>query len=98
MLDGVIGDTFAGIQLKRCRDGVRGASVQTTLTGAAAIFLRRVRREPCRGEDFGDKKPVAQFAANKVGMFSDESQTGSLGNVALKYWAGVDIPKALDGL
>ena len=43
------------------------------------------------------KNPVAQAAADEVGVLADEAETGALGQVALQQGTGVDVPKGAGG-
>jgi len=54
---------------------------------------RFVREESGRGDDFGEKYPVAEAAADQIGVFADETETGPLGEVAFQQRAGVHIPE-----
>ena len=56
------------------------------------IFLRHVRFQFEGRDDFGKKNPVAQFPADQIGVFADETQSGAPGQVALQQRAGINIP------
>ena len=45
------------------------------------------------GEDFGEEEPVAEGAADEVGVFSDEANAGALSKVSFKNGTSVNIPK-----
>ena len=92
-LDSQIGDAAAGVELERRGDGPGRAGVDAARAFAAVVALRLVRLEFGGGEDFGDKKPVAEPAADEVGVFADEAEAGALAKVALEDWPGVHVPK-----
>src|SRR5206468_8300805 len=91
--DGEVGDTAAGVELERRRNRIGRASRDATGTGAATVFLRRVRLQFQRGEDFRQVKPVAELAADQVGVLADEAQSGPLRQVPFEHWPGVHVPE-----
>ncbi len=70
-----------------------GQAADAAGAGAATVFFRRVGREFEGGEDFGEKNPVAEPAADEVGVLADEAQAGALGEVAFEQRAGVHVPQ-----
>src|SRR5207244_7032631 len=87
-----VGDAEPRVELERARDRARGAGVDTTGARAAAIFLRKVRFQFEGRDDFGEENPVAKLAADEVGVFADETESGALRQVAFEQRAGVSIP------
>ena len=57
------------------------------------IFLRRVRREFQRRQNFREKNPVAKPAADDVGVLADKANAGALRQIAFQQRPGVHIPK-----
>lgn len=89
--DGEVGDAEAGIELEGGDDGLCGASGDATGAGAAAVGFGGVGVQGECGEDFCEEKPVAESAADEVGVFADEAEAGALGEVAFEDGAGVDV-------
>ena len=56
-------------------------------------FLRGVRLQFERGDDFRDKNPIPQLPADEVGMLAHEAKSGALRKIAFKQRAGVHVPK-----
>ena len=92
-LDGEVGDAAARVQLERRGDGGGGAGGEAARAFAAMILLRRVRLQFERRDDFREKNPVAESAADEVGVLADEAETGALREVAFQQRAGVHIPE-----
>ena len=92
-LDGQVGDAAAGVELERRGDRPGRAGVDATRTFAAVVAFRLVRLQLGGGEDFGDEKPVAEPAADEVGVFANEAKAGALAKVALEDRPGVHVPK-----
>ena len=57
------------------------------------IFLRRVRFEFQRRQDFRKKNPVAEFAADEIRVLADKAESGALREIAFQNRPGVHIPK-----
>lgn len=93
-----VGDAAAGVEDKGLRDGLGGAGGDAALASAAAVFFRRVGGQFGGGEDFGEEEPVAEGAADEVGVFSDEADASALGEVSFKDGAGVDVPEGVGGV
>ena len=91
--DGVVGEAAAGIKLEGGGDGLGGAGGEAAGAGAAAVFFGSVGFEFEGGEDFGEEEPVAEGAADEVGVFADEAEAGALGEVAFEDGAGIDVPE-----
>ena len=91
--DGQIGNAAAGIQLERRSNGVGGAGGEAAGAFAAMIFLRRVGFQFQGGDNFRQENPVAEFAADDIGVLADKAQTGELGEVTLQQRAGVHVPQ-----
>ena len=60
---------------------------------AAMIFLRRVRFQFQRRDDFRQQNPVAESPADEVGVFADEPESGTLGKIAFQHRPGVHVPQ-----
>ena len=92
-LDGQVGDAAARVELERCGDCAGRAGVDAACAFAAVVALRLVRLQHGGGEDLGDEKPVAESAADEVGVFADKAKAGALAKVALEDRPGIDVPK-----
>ena len=60
------------------------------------VFLRRVRLQFERRQNLGEKNPVAEPAADEVGVLADKAEAGAPGEVALQHRPGVHIPERAD--
>ena len=96
--DGEVGDAAAGVEDEGLGDGLGGAGGDAALASAAAVFFGRVGGQFGGGEDFGEEEPVAEGAADEVGVFSDEADAGALGEVSFEDGAGVDVPEGVGGV
>ena len=96
--DGEVGDAAAGIEDEGLGDGLGRAGGDAAAASAAAVFFRRVGGEFCGGEDFGEEEPVAEGAADEVGVFSDEADAGALGEVSFEDGTGIDVPEGIGGV
>src|SRR5262249_58238672 len=65
VLDREVGDAAARIEPIGRGERRRRADVETDMTSAAMIDLRRVRRQVKRGEDHGEEKPRPTLARNQ---------------------------------
>ncbi len=77
-LDGQIGNAATRIELERGGDRRGRAGRDTARAGAAVVGLRRIGFEFKGGDDLGQEEPVAESAADQVGVLADESQPGAL--------------------
>ena len=91
--DREIGNATAGVELEWRSDGGCWAGGNAAGAGAATVFLGRIRFEFDGGDDFGEENPIAELAADEVGVFADEAETGALGEIAFEQRPGVDIPQ-----
>ena len=96
--DGEVGDAAAGVEDEGLGDGLGGAGGDASAASAAAVFFRRVGGEFGGGEDFGEEEPVAEGAADEVGVFSDEADAGALGEVSFEDGTGIDVPEGVGGV
>ena len=96
--DGEVGDAAAGVEDEWLRDGLGGAGGDASAASAAAVFFRRVGGKFGGGEDFGEEEPVAEGAADEVGVFSDEADAGALGEVSFENGVGIDVPEGVGGV
>ena len=96
--NGEVGDAAAGVEDEGLGDGLGGAGGDAALASAASVSFGRVWEEFCGGEDFGEEEPVAEGAADEVGVFSDEADAGALGEVSFEDGAGVDVPEGVGGV
>jgi len=74
-------------------DGVGGAGVEAAAAGAAAVALGGVGLEFEGSEDFAEENPIAERAADEVGVLADEAEAGALGEIAFEDRAGVGVPE-----
>ena len=55
------------------------------------VLFRPVRHQFQGGEDFRQEQPVAQPAADQIGVLARETQAGALGRVALQQGPRVGV-------
>lgn len=91
--DGEVGDATSGVELEGGGDGGGGTGLDASSAGAAAVRFRGVGFEFEGGDDLGEKYPVAELAADEVGVFADEAEAGAHGQIALEERAGIGVPE-----
>ena len=90
VLDGEIGEAFAGIQVAGAFQCSCRAGIQATATTAATVLLRcvvLVRFEG--GDDFSQEEERAFSGNNQVCVLPDPSQSGFPGPIAFEDGSGV---------
>jgi hypothetical protein len=97
-LDGEAGDTPPGIELKRRFNGPSRAGRDTPHARTAAVSRRGIWFQLKAGDNLRKKNPVAESAADEIRVFSDESQSGTLGQVAFEHRTGIHIPQGTGAL
>ena len=91
--NGQIGNAEPRIELERAGDRPGRAGLQTTGAGATAIPFWRVRLQFQRRDDFAEENPIAEPAADEIGVFADEAEAGALRQVAFEQRTRVHIPE-----
>lgn len=88
--DGQVADAQPRIQPVRGDNRPCRAGIETTVAGAAVFALGRVGRQIEVGENFAEKDPVAELAADQVGVFADEADPRPLRQVAFENRPGIN--------
>ena len=93
--DGEIGNAASGVELEGRGERVGGTGGEAARAGTAAVFLGLVRLQIQGGEDFPQKQPVAESAADEVGVFADKPDACPFCKLALEHRSGVRVPKGV---
>jgi hypothetical protein len=96
-LDGQVRDATTGIEGEGRGERVGGAGVEAAGALAAEISRGWVGGEFGLGQDFSEEEPVPEIAGHEVGVASDETDAGALGEIPFEDGAGVDIPEGSVG-
>ncbi len=90
VFDGQVRDAAAGVELVGGWEGLGRADVEAGGAGAAVGGFGCVLGQVEGGEDGAEEDPVAEVAAEEVGVFALPAETGSLSEGFLHHRGGVD--------
>jgi len=95
--DGQVRDATTGIEGEGRWERVGGAGVEAAGALAAEVPRGWVDGEFGLRQDFSEEEPVPEIAGDEVGVASDETDAGALGEVPFEDGTGVDIPEGSVG-